>query len=205
MRNIRNRKTDRHGVEWRQQKGRATETKDHRAGCVLHVRAKIWTHLKVQRGQTSKSKTRSSHYECFASRTTRAKPVFISNRLVAACAALLPIKRQDRPVSLGLAWPSKSTFITASGEGPIWWSWGATAWDTSQSYYPGPTASFNPAAHCLPAALWWRPTGVSSCTHLPPYYRLLYTESNVYEELTGCYAMKSQDVPHLGLGRYERI
>lgn len=85
--------------------------------CVIH--GDFVTLLSKAKRQMSKSKNRRSHYECFASRRTRAKPVFISNQLVAAWAVLLPIKRQDRPVSLGLVWPSKSTFITASGEGPI--------------------------------------------------------------------------------------
>lgn len=67
----------------------------------------------------SKSKTRSSHFKCFASGTTLAKSVFICNPLVAACTALFPIKRQDRPVCLGSVWPSKNPFIAASGEGPI--------------------------------------------------------------------------------------
>lgn len=56
------------------------------------------------------------HYKCLASIRTRAKPMFTSYLLVAACTAL-PLKRQDRPVRLGSARPSKNPFITASREG----------------------------------------------------------------------------------------
>lgn len=57
------------------------------------------------------------HYECLASRRTRAEPVFTSYLLVTACMALLPLKRQDRPVRLGSPRPSKNPFIMASREG----------------------------------------------------------------------------------------
>lgn len=57
-------------------------------------------------------------YEC----SGEPQPVFTSHLLVAACIALLPLKRQDRPGSLSSPRPSKNRFITASRE--RWGGWG---------------------------------------------------------------------------------
>lgn len=100
--------------------------------------------------------------------------MFISKLLVAACTALLPIKRQDRPVSLGPVWPSKSPIYRRIWRGAY----------LIKELKPGTPHNPNPAPLVLLILLlivylllFDEALQVSHPqTHLLPYYLLLYTE-----------------------------